>query len=84
MRETFIAHVQRSRVLQLLIAVGGRGATTADISSPATGGHEGPRRVRELRALGYPIRCRPLDNGWWLYWLRQPGEPWPGQMELFP
>ncbi len=74
--------VQRLRVLALLEARQGAGATTAEISDPAVGGHEGPRRARQLREMGHPIMVAPLGNGWWKYWLAQPGEV-PPQLDLF-
>lgn len=65
---------QRRRVLALLQQRQGQGATTTEISSPAVGGNEGPRRLRELRDEGWPILARQMANGLWRYWLQQPGE----------
>lgn len=62
-------HQHRARVLALLTERGAAGATTAELSDPAVGGHEGPRRVRELRAAGYPVQRSPMPNGYWRYWL---------------
>jgi hypothetical protein len=64
--------VQRARCLALLIARGADGATTDELSDPAVGGHEGPRRVRELRKAGQPVQRARLANGWWRYWLGGP------------
>ena len=37
--------------------------TTGEINSPALGGSEGTRRLRELRKKGYPIEKRKDQNG---------------------
>lgn len=76
--------LHRARVLEFLRARGLLGATTAEISDPEIGGHEGPRRVRELRELGYPIFLAPEKSGYWRYWLG--AAPWPAadQLDLFP
>lgn len=72
---------QRARCLALLVKRGVQGATTAELSDPAVGGHEGPRRVRQLRAEGYPIQRAPEKGGYWRYWL---GDPLPNtQLDLF-
>ena len=60
---------QRARCLALLIARGELGADTAELSDPSIGGHEGLRRVRELRAAGHPVHRVKLPNGYWKYWL---------------
>ena len=84
MLNSYAFHVQRQRILQLLEQRQAVGVTTAEISSPAIGGHEGPRRIRELREMGYPIQATPMPNGYWRYWLRQPGEAEPlNQPSLF-
>lgn len=75
--------LQRRRILALLEERQAEGVTTAEISHPSLGGHEGPRRIRELREMGYPILARPLPNGYWRYWLRQPGEAVLDQPSLF-
>lgn len=59
----------RARCLALLTERGAAGATTDELSDPRVGGHEGPRRVRELRAAGYPVQRTKLANGYWRYWL---------------
>lgn len=59
----------RARCLALLRERGNDGARTDELSHPSVGGHEGPRRVRELRAEGYPIRRTKLRSGYWRYWL---------------
>lgn len=83
MRSEYVFALHRKRVLDLLRARGAAGATTAEISDPAVGGHEGPRRLRELRELGYPILAAPMANGYWRYHLQQPGETVPAQDSLF-
>jgi hypothetical protein len=75
--------VQRDRVLALLLKRGALGVTTAEVSDPTVGGHEGPRRIRELRELGWAIGAEPLGGhtGLWRYWLLAPGET-PPQLDL--
>jgi hypothetical protein len=65
--------VHRARCLALLTARGADGATTAELSDPAVGGHEGPRRVRELRAAGHPVHAAKLASGYWKYWIDPTG-----------
>jgi hypothetical protein len=61
---------EKTRVLALLKSRGPMGATTAEVSDPAIGGHEGPRRVRQLRADGYPVHRQKIPgSGLWRYWL---------------
>jgi hypothetical protein len=72
---------QRARCLALLTARGGTGATTDELSDPNVGGHEGPRRVRQLRAAGHPVHRVRLASGYWRYWLGDgPADP---QLDLF-
>lgn len=75
--------LHRARVLEFLRARGLLGATTAELCDPSIGGHEGTRRVRELRELGYPIFLAPERTGYYRYWLGRP--PWPQttQLDLF-
>ena len=73
----------RSRVLALLVRRGADGVTTDEMSDPSLGGHEGPRRLRELRELGYDIVGVRLGTGYWRYHIRQPGETLAYQGDLF-
>ena len=73
----------RSRVLALLVRRGADGVTTDEMSDPSLGGHEGPRRLRELRELGYDIVGVRLGTGYWRYHIRQPGEALAYQGDLF-
>lgn len=73
----------RARVLTLLQERQAVGVTTPEISDPAVGGHEGPRRLRELRERGHKIQGQQLGTGYWRYWLLQPGETEQPQGELF-
>jgi hypothetical protein len=73
---------EKARVLALLQARGLAGVNTAELSDPAVGGHEGPRRVRQLRAEGHPVqRQRIHGTGLWRYWLG-PAPP-NAQLELW-
>lgn len=63
--------LHRQRVLALLQARGAQGATTAEICHPSFGGHEGTRRVRELREIGYVIHGIQLPSGYWRYSLEK-------------
>lgn len=47
------------RELVLGLLQDGAWHSTAQIIHPTVGGSEGMRRLRELRALGYPIEKRP-------------------------
>lgn len=62
----------RTAVLAFLQSRGLDGATTDELHAPHIGGLEGTRRVRELRALGYPIERERLASGYWRYWLGTP------------
>jgi len=75
--------VCRARVLALLIERQAEGVTTDELCDLAVGGHEGTRRLRELRAAGIRINQCPLPNGWYRYWLVQEGETYVEQMDLF-
>jgi hypothetical protein len=70
--------IHRQRVYAFLKARGPLGATTDELSDPTIGGHEGPRRVRELREDGLPISTWPEPTGYWRYVLGTSR-----QMELF-
>ena len=61
---------RRKAVLDLLSD--GQKHKTSEISSPETGGTDGTRRLRELRAEGHNI-CKEKDaeTDQWLYWLEK-------------
>lgn len=53
----------QQRVLDLLRSQVGEWVTRAQIVE--AGGPEGPRRVRELHAAGWPIESMERPGGWW-------------------
>jgi hypothetical protein len=57
----------KTRVLYTLLEAAGGWVPNHQLCLPSIGGIEGTRRLRELRASGYPIEKKYVSEGTWAY-----------------